>query len=257
MVQTRMIPATSALLCLTVALACGRAHQTSDTPHDTSTASACDDYMRVVTKCIETKTPDDERAEARAGLERFQRSLKAFPISAATAASQCSTSLVLTMRQDDYGCYGEEAVRLHVQTACTILTRGELESIVHESLQDGIPGNQKCTYHVAGNELAEPIVVTVHWKDGKDEVLAARAAKALVAGRLTKQFGKGAGETVAGETVDVVGDEAYFTLAGLHTMFVARLGDVAVGVEGADENQLIAIAKLALPRITPDPGGRP
>lgn len=250
------------------AMACNRSHEAPEakpaaaagTPAKVATAaSSCDAYVRMVTSCIETKTPESNRAEERADLDSYQKSLKAFSIRPALMEGHCANSMTRIMRQDDYGCYGDEAVKRGVQTACTILTRAELEGLVHTGLEDGRPGNQKCSYVFAANQFAPPLEITVHWKDGQDEVAAARGAKALLGGRLDKQFGKGSplAGLISGEDVEGVGDEAYFTMAAIHPMLVARLGDVAVGVEGVDQEALVAIAKLALPRITPDPGRRP
>ncbi len=203
--------------------------------------------------------PESERAEARADLATGERMRKAFPIAGPIVEQQCAQSLTYRMRQDDYGCYAEEAVKRGVQTACTIVTRAEIAAIVQKPVDEGVPGNQKCTFAFTGNVFAQPVEITVHWKDGKDEVAGARMAKALVSGTLGKQFGKGSSiaSLVDGGAVEGVGDEAYFTMAAIHPMLVARLGDVAVGVEGVDQDQLVAIAKLALPRVTPDPSRRP
>jgi hypothetical protein len=217
-------------------------------------AAACDDYIRIATKCIEAKMPESDRAEARADLDSYQKSLKAFGTMTSMAETHCTNTMTLEFRQDSYGCYGEEAARRGIQTACTLLTRAELEAIVHTPLDEARPGNGKCTFGFSGQPYSEGLVITAHWKDGHDEVAAARAAKAIVAGGLAKDVGKNSDlmTLVSGDNVEGVGDEAYFTMAGIHPMLVARLGQVAIGVEGVERDQAIAIAQKALPRITPD-----
>jgi hypothetical protein len=213
--------------------------------------AACNDYVRIVTQCIETKLPESERAEERRKLTTFKKMLDTCPDAAAQAAPQCAANLRTEFRQDSYGCYTEEAVRRGVQMACSLLTRAELETIVGARLEDGVPDNMRCRYAFAGQPLRHPLLITVRWQGGRDDVEAARGAQAIVNGRLGKDTGKS--DIVPGAAVDGVGDEAFFTLAGIWPMLQARLGDVSIGVEGLERDQMIAIARMALPRITPDP----
>jgi hypothetical protein len=210
----------------------------------------CDDYVRMVSTCIETRMPESERAEERQELEFFRKTLANSPV-AALAAPSCLKNIRSRIQGDSYGCYAEEAAKRGIQTSCTVLTRAELEQLLGTSLEDGVQDSNTCTYAFAGNPARHPFQMTVHWRDGEDEVVAARGAQAMLNGRIGKETGVSG--LVPGAAVEGVGDEAFFTLAGIWPMLVARVGDVAIGVEGAPKEQLVAIAQKALPRIKPQP----
>lgn len=246
----------SLMLAVVCVIACGGSHTATDgassaasagkpgssQPASNSTSSdTCDDFVRIVTHCIETKMPEDERTNERQNIAMFEK------FRAAATAERCAANLRNAIRQDSYGCYGEEAAQRGIQTACSLLTRAELEAIVGASLEEGVPRNMKCSYAFAGQPFREPMKIAVRWHGGRDEVDAARGAQAMVNGRLAKDTGKS--DFVPGAKVDGVGDDAYFTLAGIWPMLQARLGDVSIGVEGLEGDQMIAIARLALPRI--------
>jgi hypothetical protein len=249
---------TLAVVCL---IGCGGSHAATDghasasagkpgpaQPASNSTPSAaCDDFVRIVTQCVETKMPESERATERQNLAMFKKMQASFPVAAGRMASQCEANIRNAIRQDSYGCYGEEAAKRGIQTACSLLTRAELEGIVGVPLEDGVPLNMKCSYAFAGQPFREPLKITVRWHGGRDEVDAARAAQAMVNGRLAKETGTS--DFVPGAKVDGVGDDAFFTLAGIWPMLQARLGDVSIGIEGLERDPMIAIARLALPRI--------
>jgi hypothetical protein len=209
----------------------------------------CDDYVRLVSTCIETKMPESERAEARQELEFFRKAHASSPF-AAMAGSSCLKNIRSRIQSDSYGCYAEEAAKRGIQTSCTVLTRAELEQLLGTSLEDGVQDSSTCTYAFAGQQRL-PFQVTVHWSAGEDEMVAARGAQAMVNGRIGKETGMSG--LVPGAAVEGVGDEAFFTVAGVWPMLIARLGDVAVGVEGAPKDQLVAVARVALPRIKPQP----
>jgi hypothetical protein len=238
------------ILTVVCLMACGGSHAAtggaagkpgSETASNTTSSAACADYLRIVTQCIETKMPEDERANERQNLAMFKK------FRAAATAERCAANLRNAIRQDSYGCYSEEAAKRGIQTACSLLTRVELEAIVGAPLEEGVPRNMKCSYAFAGQPFREPMKIAVRWHGGRDEVEATRGAQAMVNGRLAKDTGKS--DFVPGAKVDGVGDDAFFTLADIWPMLQARLGDVSIGVEGLEGDQMIAIARLALPRI--------
>jgi hypothetical protein len=249
------------MLAVVCVIACGGSHSATDgagaagaakpgpsqPASNSASSAACDDYVRIVTQCIETKMPEDERANERQNLAMFKKMQAGFPMAAGRMASQCAANIRNAIRQDSYGCYGEEAAKRGIQTACSLLTRAELEGIVGAPLEDGVTRNMKCSYAFAGQPFREPMKIAVRWHGGRDEVDAARGAQAMVNGRLAKETGKS--DFVPGAKVDGVGDDAFFTLAGIWPMLQARLGDVSIGIEGLEGDQMIAIARLALPRI--------
>jgi hypothetical protein len=169
---------------------------------NSTSSDACDDYVRIVTQCIETKMPEDERANERQNLAMFKKMQASFPMAEGRMASQCTANLRNAIRQDSYGCYGEEAAKRGIQTACSLLTRAELEAIVGASLEEGVPRNMKCSYAFAGQPFREPMKIAVRWHGGRDEVEAARGAQAMVNGRLAKDTGKS--DFVPGAKVDGV-----------------------------------------------------
>jgi hypothetical protein len=211
----------------------------------------CDEYFHMVSRCIETKMPESERASERQRLDYFRNMLGNSPMLRAAAGPSCNQNIRNEIRNDSYDCYAEEAVKRGIQTPCSLLARTELEQNLQVALEDGIHRGAQCIYGFAGNPARHPFRIKVHWKDGRDELTAARGAQALLNGRLQKETGMSG--FVPGATVEGVGDDAFFTLAGIWPMLCARAGDVAVSVEGASQEQLIAIARKALPRIQPDP----
>ncbi len=227
--------------------------QTASKDRSAADGAECDDYIRIVSRCIDTKMPESERASERQGLD-YLRSMTENPMLRAFAGPKCNGNIRNAIRYDSYDCYAEEAVKRGIQTSCSLLTRTELEQILQVTLEDGIHRGSQCIYGFAGNPVRHPLRITVHWKDGRDELTAARGAQAMLNGRLEKETGMSG--FVPGATVEAVGDDAFFTLAGIWPMLSARMGDVAVQVEGASQEQMIAIARKALPRIQPDPDAK-
>jgi hypothetical protein len=245
-----------AFVFMSLAIACGRSPEAA-APAPKAASSACDDYVQMVTSCI-AKMSSSDAASEREELESYQKGITRFPMPASMKESRCTASITLQARQDSNGCYLAEAVKRHIQTACTLLTREELQAAIAEPIEEGTPANQACKYVLTNRPMVPPLELTVHWHDGKDEVAGARGAKALLGGALAKNFGNGSAlaSLVSGEDVSGVGDEAYYTEAGIHPMLVARLGDIAVGVEGVSKEHAIAVLQKALPRVTPDPPRR-
>jgi hypothetical protein len=199
---------------LVCAIGCGGSRAATDTQADkpgvasttaAAEASICDNYVRMVRQCIETKMPESERAGERQNLVMFRKTLERFP----TAATHCAANMRNEIRQDSYGCYA-----------------------------------------FAGEPLRGPLKIKVRWEGARDDIDAARGAQAIVNGKLTKVTGTS--DFVPGAAVEGVGDDAFFTLAGIWPMLTARLGDVSIAVEGVERDKLIAIARLALPRIKPE-----
>ena len=216
-----------------------------------SNASACDDYLRMVSKCIETKTPEEARASEKQNLERNRQMLSS-PAFQGMAGDFCKNTIRTVIQQDSYGCYTEEATKWGVQTACTLLTRVELEKILQTSLQDGVQDGYTCRYPFPPTKIHEPFTIEVHFKDGRDEMDAARDALKLFGSKRQHSIG----QFVAGATVKDVGDDAFFTEAGIEPMLTARQGEVAVSLVGGTPEQMVEVARKVLPRIQPDPDAK-
>jgi hypothetical protein len=148
----------------------------------------CDDYMRMVSQCIETKVPESERASERQKLANF-RIFARNPMMRSLAGPKCKSNIVTAIRYDRYDCYAGEGVKRGIRTPCTLLTRAELEQILQTPLEDGTLSGNECIYGFAGNPARHPFRITVHWKDAPDYLTAARGAQALVKGRLEKETG--------------------------------------------------------------------
>jgi hypothetical protein len=228
-----------------------QAQQSAGAQDPTDSESACDEYFRMVSKCIETKMPESESASEKQNLE-MNRKMLSSPAFQTMAGDICRENILHAIQQDSYGCYAEEAKKRGVQTACTLLTRAELEQILQTPLQDGKQDGYTCRYEFPPNKVHEPFRIEVHFKDGRDEMDAARGALKLFGGKGPNSVG----QFVAGETVKGVGDDAFFTVAGIEPMLTARLGDVAVSLVGGVPEQMLQIARKALPRIQPDPDAR-
>jgi hypothetical protein len=253
----------SLVLVAVCAIACGGSHAAGASGGTTADAgkpdasdarakgpapSSCDDYVRIVTECIETKMPESDRAHERQNLAIFRKNLAQ---AATPPSAMCEANIRTAIRQDSDGCYEAEAAKRGIQTACTLVAHAELEEILHAPLDHGVTRDMQCSYAFASEPFREPLKIGVHWKGGHDEMEAARGGQAIVNGRLAKETGQS--DLVPGAGVDGVGDDAFFTVAGVWPMLAARLGDVSVTIEGADRDQLIAIARKALPRIEPEP----
>lgn len=220
----------------------------SQDPSSTGVAE-CDAYIRMVSRCIETKMPESERASERQNLDYLRRTLADAPFMQAALGPQCKENMRRAVQNDSYECYAEEAAQAGIQTACSLLKRAELEEVLQAALENGMQQGAMCTYAFAGNPARHPFRITVHWTEGRDELQTARAAQAILNRRM--QTDTGQTEFVPGATVEGLGDDAFFTLAGFWPMLVARRGDVAVSVEGATREELIAIARQALGRLDP------
>jgi hypothetical protein len=209
--------------------------------------SACDRYVRMVSRCIETKMPESERASERQELEYVRQMVAASPVARQAAEKSCEETIRHEIRHDRYGCYEEEAAQAGIQTACSLLTRHELEALLQAPLEQGTPDGTECVYASAGPPLRS-LKLTVHWTEGREQLEAARAGTAMV-----NQMLRGStGETAApGVTIDGLGDDAFFVMAGFVPMLYARSGDTAIGLEtvGATREQTIEIARRVLERI--------
>jgi hypothetical protein len=222
--------------------------QTAARDASPSGAADCNDYFRLVSRCIETKMPESERAEQRQNLENDRKMIES--IGWAIAGQSCTENIRKAIQNDSHGCYAEEAAKRGIPTACTLMTRAELEQILQVALKDGIHDGDSCRYPPPANTTAETFKITVHWKDGRDDMDAARGALAGVnpRGRTESRMS----EFVSGSTVEGLGDDAFFTLAGSEPMLSVRFGDVAISLVGATREQLIEIAQKMHPRIEPN-----
>lgn len=139
-------------------------------------------------------------------------------------------------------------------TTCDLATRRELEAIVGVPLDEGTADGYVCRYTFTNLPFRLPMKITAHREGGKSEVIAARGAERFMSGQIQKDTGmKG---LISGGPVDGVGDEAFYTLAAIMPMLTARIGDTGISIEGAERDQMAAIARLLLPRIaaTTKPG---
>jgi hypothetical protein len=212
----------------------------------TKAGDTCADLVQMVHRCIDTKMPEDERARARSDIQHYEGKWASF-----LTAARCQERIVSEVRGDDYECYRDEAAKRGIQTPCTLVTRAEVEAAVKTPVEEGVHRSEHCSYAFKENPYVEPMQITVHWSGAADEVQAARLAMKMMGGILKNQTGI-TGLT-HGETLDGLGDEAFFGIAGIHPMLTVRKGDASFEVEGAAQEALIQIARLAVPRLTPDP----
>jgi hypothetical protein len=93
-----------------------------------------------------------------------------------------------------------------------------------------------------------PVVIEVHWKDGRQQLAAARYALRRLENRTRTAAGD---KTVVGTTVAGLGDDAFLLMAGLMPSLYVQKGDAAIAVEaqGASDEQLMSIARKALARL--------
>lgn len=242
-----MIPAA----CLLALTACGgSAAQPQGSAVQTTARQGdpCADYVRMVQRCIGTKMPQEDREDARNSLASFQH------FQALATSAQCEARIRSKIRDDENDCYTEEAVKYRVQTPCTILTKAEIESAVHTPLGDPVHLGERCRYPFKEKPFLEPLTITVRWSGDEGAVKGAEIAQKMIGAIVANQTGiKGLS---SGEKVQGIGDDAYFTVAGIHPTLTARKGDLSFQVEGAAREALITIAQTALPRLTPEPSRR-
>ena len=252
MSRTAVYVVLAAALAATSGCGGNTAASPASTTSGTSKASAskagrpCVDLVQMVQRCIDTKMPDDERDKARSDLKHYQGTWAAF-LNDAT----CQERIVSKVRDDEYECYRDEAAKRAIQTPCTLVTRAEVAAAVKTPVGEGVHRGEHCSYDFTEKPFIEPMRITVHWSGAEDEVKAARFAMKMMGQVLKNQTGM-TGLT-HGETLDGLGDDAFFGVAGIHPMLTVRKGDASFEVEGAAEEALIQIARLAVPRLKPDP----
>jgi hypothetical protein len=216
------------------------------TPAARAAGSSCAEVVQIVQRCIDTKMPEEERDKARNDLKHYQGAWAAFLTDA-----RCQEHLVSEIRGDEYECYRDEAKQRGVQTPCTLVTRSEIEAAVKTPVGEGVHHGEYCSYDFTEKPFVEPMRITVHWSGAEEDVKASRLAMKMMGQVLKNQTGM-TGLT-QGETLDGLGDDAFFGVAGIHPMLTVRKGDASFEVEGAAEQALVQIARLAVPRLTPDP----
>lgn len=245
--------AVPAALALAVA-ACGGtsaapgAAATSGKPAASATkaGSPCADLVQMVQRCIDTKMPEEERPVEKRNLQYYQGTWAAMQ-----TAAGCQERIVSKVRGDEYECYRDEVKKRGIQTPCTLVTRAEVEAAVKTPMAEGVHRGEHCSYEFKEKPFLEAMQITVHWSGAADEVKGARIAMKMMGQVLKNQTGM-TGLT-HGETLDGLGDEAFFGIAGIHPMLTVRKGDASFEVEGAAQEALVQIAKLAVPRLIPDP----
>ena len=144
-----------------------------------------------------------------------------------------------------------EAVRAGIETACSLLTRDELQTVFQAPVANGVQDGSSCTYEFAGNAKGSAFTINVHWSGGRDEVDGARAGAAMAKSFKGTRLGH---SMVDSETLVGVGDDAIVVTAGGVLILYARKGDASIEVEafGAKPEELIPIAKIALERLQPE-----
>ncbi|MGB2716158.1 MAG: hypothetical protein WBC51_18395 [Vicinamibacterales bacterium] len=206
----------------------------------------CDRFIQMVSECIRTKMPADVRQEKQQQLDAFRSMIGTF-ISGPVLTEKCTENIRIEIQRDRYGCYTAHAAKSGVQTPCSLVTHAELEQILGRSFRPGEHQAARCMYSPAGGPPL-PVVIETHWTDGRQHLAAARDAVRQLEKNTRTQAGK---KTVAGRTVEGLGDDAYFTLAGFMPMLHVRKGEAAVVIEaqGASDAQLTAIARKAVERL--------
>ncbi len=206
---------------------------------------ACDKYIRMVSECIRTKMPESERAEEQRRLDHF-RSMLANSIVGPALAGACEKNVREELQRDRYGCYANRATAAGLQTACSLVTPGELQEVFKAAFADGIPGNSACAYE-STSPPKRMVRIEVDWKNGRDQMEAWRTGVAIVDRETRKSTGQ---SMVEAETLAGVADDAFFVTAGLMPMLAVRKGDIALSVLApATREQLVAIARKALARL--------
>lgn len=243
------------ILAVALAATCGCGGNSAASPVSTagkSTATAaktggpCVDLVQMVHRCIDTKMPDEERAKARGDIAHYEGKWAAF-----LTATRCEERIVSEVRSDEYECYRDEAAKRAIQTPCNLVTRAEVQAAVKTPVGEGVHRGERCSYDFTDKPFIEPMRITVHWSGAEDDVKATRMAMKMMGQVLKNQTGMSG--LTHGETLDGLGDDAFFGVAGIHPMLTVRKGDASFEVEGAAEEALIQIARLAVPRLKPDP----
>jgi len=218
----------------------------SQTPQTTGYPE-CDKFIQMVNECIRTKMPPSVRAEEQQRLDTFRGMLNF--VAGPALGEKCAENIRLEIQRDRYGCYAAEAARTGIQTPCSLVTQAEVQQIVGRPLRSGEHQGARCVYAAAGS-LPLPVVIEVHWTDGREQLAAARDALRRPENKTRTATGD---KTVVGTTVPGLGDDAFFLMAGLMPLLHVRKGDAAIVVEaqGASDVQLVAIARKALERLRP------
>lgn len=216
--------------------------QTADVPQSTGYPE-CDKFIQMVTECINTKVPPPARGDRQRELDAFRSALGFIPGS--VASEKCAENIKLEMQRDRYGCYAARAAKSGVQTACSLVTRADLRQILAADYTEGQPGSSKCTYARADGS-PRPVTIEVHWTGGRGELENARAQAPSPTSKRAARQG-----AVAGRTIEGLNDDAFLVQAGFMSMLHVRKGDTAfvVEVQGANDQQLIAIARKAIERL--------
>ncbi len=92
------------------------------------------------------------------------------------------------------------------------------------------------------------VKLVVDWKGGRDELEAARAGAGILDKHLKRTVGQ---SLVDGETIEGVGDDAFFLTAGIMPWLYVRKGDTSIQIEayGGSQEQMIAIGRKVLARL--------
>jgi hypothetical protein len=155
------------------------------------------------------------------------------------------------MQTDTYGCYAADAAKAGIRSACSLVTKEEMQQIVGLPIRVPKPDESKCLYQAVSN-AGHYVQLEVHWNDGRDHLDAARASKRIIT-KVMKKESPGVDPTaiVDGETVSGLGDDAFFMTAGLMPFLHVRKGDSAVTIEdfGGTKEEMIAVARKALSRL--------
>lgn len=239
----------TALACCFGTPACrdASARQTAQnaTAQTASSAPECDKFFRTVSSCIDTKVPESERSDKRGSLAFVRSTLDRAP--KGQAGQFCADALREEIQKDTYGCYAEEAAKAGVQTPCSLITRAEIKEILGSPVGDPIRDESTCVYPGEGAS-SRYVKLVVDWKDGRDELEAARAGAGILDKHLKRTVGQ---SLVDGETIEGLGDDAFFLTAGIMPWLYVRKRDTSIQIEayGGTQEQMIAIGRKVLDRV--------
>ena len=136
---------------------------------------------------------------------------------------------------------------------CGLLSREEVQTAVGYPVADPLVVNEtECLYSPQEQRRMSYTNIEMHWKDGREELEAARSAIRIVTRRVEKDAPEiDPSEIVDGETVPALADDAFFSLAGVMPFLYVRKGDVAFTIEGYGETkeQMIAVARVVVAKL--------
>ena len=253
------------IVLIGVSLACGGGAGAQSTQGGTASAktekaakagaSACDRLYKMVSECINTKVPHEERAKKLEEVEYSRNIVSSSPLASfidpAKMESSCEENIRQEIQTDSYGCYAGQAAAVGIKTPCSYATRAEIQEALNSPVQEGQHDGSQCYYPPSGSG-GRYAKIEVHWTHGRDELDAARTGVKILDKRMAKDDPNIDRKTILdGETVPGLGDDAFFMTAGFMPFLHVRKGDAAFSIEafGSDREQMIAVARKILTRF--------